>query len=234
MTPGQLKRKIAALVKRNRARGEDLTGLRCGTLMVIRPTNEYSCGKRRWLCQCECGKRTKVVASLLKHGKQKSCGCKTREILSKARTVHGETDSRTWKAWKNMRDRCLCPSHKSFRDYGGRGIKVCEKWMVYSKFREDMGVCPEGLTLGRIDNGGNYEKGNCRWESRKQQARNRRSSVTLTFGGITATVVEWSERIGIEQDSLYKRLEAGWTEEETLTRPPRVQKNSVSKWNPIA
>lgn len=158
-----------------------------------------------------------------------------KQHLSKLRTTHGYSQDtkglgyRTFTAWRSMKARCRNTRNKSFAQYGGRGITVCDRWyQSFESFLEDMGVKPEGTSLGRIDNNGNYCKENCRWESFKEQARNRRGNTVITFRGEGKTLQEWSEIVGIGRDAIAHRLRAGWSVEDALTLRPRTQKNSRS------
>lgn len=128
-----------------------------------------------------------------------------------------------------MHERCSNAKHFAFKDYGGRGIRVCESWREFEAFMSDMGVRPDGMTLGRIDNEKGYEPGNCRWETQKSQARNRRNSKLIEYGGAVKTAAEWAEIAGITQCLLHVRMKLGWSIEKTLSTPPREQRNSVHK-----
>jgi hypothetical protein len=124
-----------------------------------------------------------------------------------------------------MKLRCYDLDHKNHADYGGRGIVVCDRWRnSFENFLADMGLCPDGLMLDRIDNERNYEPGNCRWTDYKHQQRNRRSNTKLTFNGETLCIVEWAEKLGISQYTISMRLQRGWTTEKALTIPVMVKK----------
>ncbi len=157
----------------------DLKGQKFGRLTVIRPTNERCFGRVVWLCRCDCGAIVKIDRGNLMNGSSRSCGCLKRAPLKERRKasdyhVNGER-SGTYICWGSMRQRCNNPKNPNYKDYGGRGIVVCERWNDYKNFLKDMGKRPEGLTLERIENDGNYEPENCKWVSMIEQGRNRRN-----------------------------------------------------------
>lgn len=122
---------------------------------------------------------------------------------------HGESPShsktREYNIWRSMRQRCNYPSHKSYSEYGGRGIKVCEKWSDYSNFIKDMGRCPPAYSLDRINPNGDYTPENCRWADKKTQAVNRRITIKLTFEGVTDYLPNWADKYGVSRSALYQR-----------------------------
>lgn len=156
----------------------DLTGLKFGRWLVIKRGKNGKWKGVQWECVCECGNERTVNGSSLTNGKSKSCGCLQRELTSKKFLKHGCTRNgkltRAYEVWLNMRNRCRNPKHPSYKYYGGRGILVCERWNDFRNFLEDMGEQPAGLEIDRIENDGNYEPGNCRWATSKQQKENNR------------------------------------------------------------
>ena len=124
-------------------------------------------------------------------------------------------------AWSQMISRCYDPDHIKYKNYGARGIRVCDRWICFRLFAEDMGSRPEGKTLNRKDNDGHYCPENCEWATPVEQAQNRTTNVKLTHDGKTLCVAEWSRTLGIPREALRNRLYRGWSVEEALTRPVR-------------
>lgn len=188
-----------------------LTALEC---LGLRPLNGHN--RTFYRVRCKCGKEFDVPAKQLKSGGSKSCGCLRCDTL----TRHGETKnrrpSRTYNAWSGMIKRCTNPKAISWKNYGGRGIKVCERWREFRNFFEDMGTCPESYSIDRIDNEGHYEPGNCRWATRSQQSRNTRIVGKLEINGITKTTWEWAELCGLKHRTITWRIRNGYSPQQCI------------------
>jgi hypothetical protein len=208
----------------------DFTGRRFSRLLVDGGPTMI---KRRtyWMCVCDCGNRKSVEAHNLKMGRIRSCGCFLRQRAAQTKRTHGMTRTAEWRTWAKMKERCLVSSAVGFKHYGGRGITICERWLKFENFFLDLGEKPSpSHSLGRIDNNGNYEPLNCRWETWAQQQNNRRNNLLLTKGGETATLQQWARKLGVRRETIKRRLELGWGEERALCTPPRKQKNSRGAW----
>lgn len=200
----------------------DITGQRFGTWTALRRDGHIYGKQIAWLCQCECGTVRRVGSSLLRRGESKGCGCENHKALGQRALRHGKITHRLYDTWTAMHDRCRRPKHIAFPRYGGRGIKVCDRWQDFSLFLADMEPSWQaGLTLDRIDNDGPYSPGNCRWSTVKTQMRNKSTNRLLTFDGATRPLSEWAEVIGISSNALQLRLHKGWPIERALTTPPR-------------
>lgn len=166
----------------------------------------------KWLCRCDCGTEKRVYKYDLLRGKSKNCGCvKWAKIADRNRhsATHKKTNTPEFRAWVAMKSRCYDSNQEAFKNWGGRGITVCDRWREsFENFLEDMGPRPSPKhSIDRYpDNNGNYEPTNCRWATAKEQGRNRRDNHLVTFDGKTLTVVEWSEITGIPHRTLVERL----------------------------
>lgn len=159
----------------------------------------------------------------MRSGRTKSCGCLRVDNMRKVSTKHGLCTYSGYKSWSGMLDRCLNPKHISYKDCGGRGITVCDRWLDVENFIADMGERPPGLSLERLDGNRGYSKDNCIWADRKTQARNKRTNRLLTFNGKTAALAEHCEDAGFKYDTVSHRLNGlGWSLEKALTTPIRL------------
>lgn len=179
-------------------------------------------------CRCDCGTERDILHDSLTSGKSVSCGCYHSEVSKRVcrerNTVHGLYGTKLHRVWRNMLRRCTDQKVKCFSNYGGRGIKVCSEWSVFLTFCEWAlaNGYREGLEIDRKDNSGNYEPTNCRWVTRKVNARNRRNNLTLEAFGEKKTLVEWSEdsRCLVRRATLLRRVTVGkMTPEKAMTAP---------------
>lgn len=194
----------------------NLCGQTFGKLTVV-----MLIGRSKWLCKCECGELVQHTESKLVNDGVSAC----KKCGLSANTTHGMSRSPEYNSWRKMIGRCTDKDDKSFKDYGEKGIKVCERWMDFNNFIEDMGLQPEpNMTIERVESTGNYEPDNCTWATRKEQARNRSTSKILTLNGEAKTVAEWSEIYGHKRTLIADRLEQGWSVEDAITKPSKNAK----------
>ena len=193
-----------------KGRGVDLRGLRFGRLTVIGKAGGTKNSSVEWLCMCDCGKKTTSTTTLLNRGSKKSCGCLHLDSAKNKETKHkkhGMRNTRTYKTWQQMKSRCYDESNASYPFYGAVGITVCDEWREsFSKFLLDMGVRPDGMTIDRIDNSKGYFKENCRWQTHKEQANNRRSNVFVYDDCGQLTVEEYAKMNNLSDSGARSRL----------------------------
>lgn len=156
-----------------------------------------------------------VIGADLKNGNSHSCGCLKLEITKKRITTHNSSGTKIYHAWHKMNDRCDKPKSPSYKNYGARGIAVCDRWnrsnpQGFQNFLADMGMPSQGMTLNRIDNNGNYSPDNCAWATRKEQSRNTRRNVYLTFENETHCLADWAKITGISLSTIHSRVKMGW------------------------
>lgn len=219
------------------SRDKDYTGQTFHYLTIIKVT-----GKRRYhyenhpdavfrevLCRCKCGNEKIILLPSILSGNTKSCGCLNKENGEKRRkydfttTYNGKDTLKrdTYKIWAMMKGRCLNPNSKVYKWYGGRGIKVCERWLDFKNFRDDMGYKPEGeYSIDRIDNNGDYCPENCRWVTVDIQANNKQNSVRIKYEGKQYSIKQLATMFNMKPRTLSSRLfEYGWKLEIALNSP---------------
>lgn len=204
---------------KRREMNRDYTGHRFGRLLVVGFDRKVGT-HRHWIVQCDCGRAKSVRQASLVSGLTTSCGCLQKERaadIGRKSARHGKFGTPIYAVWSSMIARCSNPSADSYKNYGGRGISVCERWRVFKNFLADMGDRPTGMSLDRIDVNGNYEPGNCRWATQKEQMNNTTKNRRLTLNGRTMNVTEWAETLGINRKTLETRVARGWSAERALT-----------------
>lgn len=210
----------------------DLAGRRFGRFVVVRRNDGMS--GPEWICICDCGTEKSIAGQSLRDGVSQSCGCLRREQLAARSTTHGNK-SRTapspeYQVWSAMLGRCRNEKNRAFKNYGARGIIVCERWQRFENFLADMGLRPGPRhTLERNNNDGNYEPGNCRWATYTEQARNRRSNVRIEFVGMTMTIADWAQALGLLFSTLSSRIGHGWSKVDVLTIIPCCRQKTAKR-----
>lgn len=186
-------------------------------------------GKRRGEFLCVCGNIHNSRIAHVISGKTTSCGCVAlawSSKLGKSRKTHGMRHTAIWGIWSGIKDRCTNKNCPGYARYGGRGIRISDRWLSFENFYADMGSRPEGMSIDRIDVNGPYAPANCRWATPKQQSNNRRDTTFLTFNGQTKSLGNWADDIGIARNTLRMRLSSGWTLERVLGTKARLYTKS--------
>lgn len=204
------------------AKAKDLTGLIIGKLTVIKISKQGNYYEKEWLCQCSCGNIKNVKHKGLTSKTTLSCGCLQIEHVvnmnKETKTIHNLSNSRIYKIWQMMKDRCLNSNNKDYINYGDRGIAVCEEWLDFNNFHiwSIKNGYNEILTIDRINNNKGYCPENCRWETRKIQSNNTRRNRYITLNGEEKTLQQWADYLNISKSSLSERIQRKWTEDEIL------------------
>ena len=168
-------------------------------------------------CICDCGKETAKSLSSIRQGSTRSCGC----LSNENKTSHGMNDTKLNGVWRDMKYRCSNPNSKYFKNYGGRGIRVCSEWNEFEEFYKwsvNNGY-KEGLSIDRINSNGNYAPSNCRWVDMKTQQRNRGNNRKVEYDNKNLCLTEWAEITGLHPKTIAYRLNNGWSVEDALTKP---------------
>lgn len=199
----------------------DLSGQRFGRIVVCDIAERGSAGVAvKWRCICDCGGVSVVASNNLKKGHAQSCGCFAREASAIRNTTHDRSRSPVYKSWRAMINRCTNPKADSFPQYGGRGIAVCERWLMFENFLADMGDRPDACSIDRVDVNGGYAPENCRWAVSDVQSNNRRNTLHLTHNGVTKPLQHWAREMGIAPRTLRSRIFVqGWSVDSAITRP---------------
>jgi hypothetical protein len=204
----------------------DLTGNKYGKLTVV-SFNGYFNRHTHWNCSCSCGGRTIATSNNLVRGNTLSCGCVQKERASKASKKHGLSSHRCYNVWRSMINRCEDHNNIMWHRYGKRGISVCKEWHVFENFIKDMGIPEPKVDIDRIDNQKGYSKDNCRWVSRKVNARNTSKTIMIEWNGKNVPMIELGETYGINYKCLYKRIKSGWNVREALLTKSGEKRSKV-------
>lgn len=210
---------------------KDLTGQRFGRLIVIKRTANDKYGRAIWECSCDCGNKKTVSGASLISGKVKSCGCLRHDNRSCVK--HGGANTTLYRRWCSIIHRCESPCSPYYKNYGARGIKVCDEWHDFSKFKEwVIKTRPqEDYTVERIDVDGDYCPSNCTWIPLGEQARNRRTNVIIEYNGEKHILVEWCEILNLNYKLVHNRIyKLGWSFEQAISTPlDKSKRNKVER-----
>ena len=207
-------------------KASDLTGIRFGFLVVTGRAGTTLTGKPRstWVCVCDCGQKIIVRRDRLLAGKKKACNFNGHHSGRFQPHDYRVRDIAEYRVWCSIRERCRDPKHHHWKNYGGRGILVCQRWRAsFFAFLSDMGPRPPGGTIERKNNNGNYEPDNCRWASMREQARNKRTSRYVDYNDRRVLLVDLAEELGLKYPVLAGRLKMGWSLADAISKPVRAK-----------
>lgn len=218
------------VIKQRESDARSAIGQKFGKLEIIGFEPILPRERTKMICKCSCGKTKSILFNSLKFGGTRSCGCLHKETVKKPfPTIHGYSNSYLYTKWKSIKQRCYDVNADNYKRYGGRGIVVCEEWLNSPKnfieWAEENGGLNRELTIDRIDPNGPYSPDNCRFITIKEQNKNKRGTIMLSFNGETKPLIDFSEEFGMNPRVVRARLKHGWTVEEALTTPVRKQNN---------
>ncbi len=204
---------------------KDLTGKRFARLTVLSlhgsVQRDETHSDRFWLCRCDCGNEVRVPTDNLTTGNTRSCGCLQIDGLVERRRTHGASRTPEYRAWCQLKRRCLVSDSEDYQLYGGRGIKVCDRWLhSFENFLADIGPRPRpGYSVERENTNGDYEPENCRWATQREQCQNQRRNHVLEVDGERLPIAAWAERFGINPRAIWKRIKRGWPAKAAVSVP---------------
>lgn len=203
------------------SKSKDLAGRRFGLLVAnVLNLARSKYGKTQWDCKCDCGRTLTVLSNSLLSDRALSCGCVGREKTVKRNTTHNKSKTSEYGIYHAMLKRCYNANTQQYFNYGGRGIKICERWLEsFENFLEDMGERPSvNHSIDRIDNDGDYTPENCRWATYIVQCRNKNNNRLIKYKGAIKTAMEWSEITGVRYTTLIRRLNKGMVLDKVFER----------------
>lgn len=190
-----------------------MVGEQFGILVVKERVGVNREGRVQWRCVCACGREAVVLGTLLRLGTTQSCGC----LRKGCNATHGLSGTLAYSSWVSMLHRCENPQRHRYNIHGGRGIRVCERWLLFENFYADMGERPSHAhSLERENNDGPYSPDNCVWATQRDQMRNTRRNTRLTHEGKTMTMIEWAELVGSPHSTLSWRKQQGWSDTDVI------------------
>lgn len=201
-------------------KSKDISGQKFGRLTALyKLHNCMDKRNARWLCVCDRGNLTEVTLNNLQRHHTQSCGCYRKYTSIESNITHGKRNTRLYNTWAHMKQRCYNKNNKRYNDYGGRSIKVCDEWkddfQAFYDWAMNNGY-KDNLTIDRIDVNGSYSPDNCRWITNDEQQRNKRNTKYVTYKGVTKSLTDWCESLGLNYDNVKQRLYHGWTIEKSL------------------
>ena len=206
-------------------------GTRFGRWTILQYSG-YKNHNRQWLCKCDCGTEKNVSQSLLTKGLSTSCGCYRKEYLSKLNTTHNGSNTRLYAIWNKIKDRCYKQKSKDYKNYGARGIIVCNEWLnSFESFRDWalQNNYKENLTIERKNVNGSYEPDNCTWITIQEQQQNKRPPISKFINKrLSKSIKELAKENNLSHTLVYKRLATGWSLEKALNTPKRKYRESYS------
>lgn len=208
----------------------DLTGNRYGDLVVVKRAENAPGGIAVWECLCDCGQTTLVRGNNLKRGAVKSCGCRRSKVKPTLR--HGMSKTRLYREWAAIKRRCYLKTDPSYKNYGGRGIGMCDSWKnsfeLFAKWATNNGYSDE-LTIERINVNGNYCPENCKWIPWSEQQGNRTYCRFYTYNGETKNLVEWCKQFNLPYGTVHNRIyKLKWTFQRAISEPIHIEKRNIS------
>jgi hypothetical protein len=219
------------MTKRNREyfRFPDLTGEKYGRLTIL---SMYRDDKNKPIarCLCDCGVEKEISVYMLRNGDARSCGCLNFE--NNGMYKHGYAGTLTYVCWSSIIQRCNNPNNVRYKRYGGRGIKICERWNKFENFLEDMGEKPDKMSIDRINNDDGYYKENCKWSTTKEQSLNRENTIYVTYNGEEKRLVDLVEELGLDYSTIKSRIrQQHWSIEDAISKPVDITHRRKDKRN---
>ncbi len=200
-------------------KAKDCIGKKFGRLTILKIDHIAENGQTYVLCKCECGTKKIINFGSISAGLIVSCGCRQKEIQKYGSITHGKSYTRIYNIWCVMKTRCYCKKYREYKNYGGKGVIICEEWLnsfeAFYNWAMSHGYTDK-LSIDRIDNNGNYEPSNCRWADRKTQSRNISRNINITHNGETHILKDWAEILGIDYRKMWYRYKKGYSIEKVF------------------